>query len=361
MNKIPTDELIHIGVVVKDARASAEKYAHIYGIKNWAVINHGGKRLSSTTTHGYAAEHQFRTATGVAETQAGPVSFRLIEPQGGWTTYQEFLLTKGEGIHSVCTAIIKPAQAKTLTTWLAGEGVEVAQSDVLDSQVQYLCLDTRAALGGFYLELLVSDEDKPQPKADEVWDLSANIPAAGGLLPLGTFEMHFGVVVNDLIATTRNWSRLFGVAHWNYMNWHNGPGSLEEPFYMGKPVDHAYFTTLYNITPLLGFEIIQPTFGPSHYKEEYRDHFGEGIHHLNASLVMDPAAWPDAEKRMTDYGAEVVMGGGVGGKFAKFFYLDTRDALGYVTEAITPDANWEKGPQGLQIALSADMSTPAAN
>ena len=75
---------------------------------------------------------------------------------------------------------------------------------------------------------------------------------------------------------------------------------------------------------------------------------------------MDPAAWPDAEKRMADYGAEVVMGGGVGGGFAKFFYLDTRHALGYVTEAITPDVNWERGPEGLQIALSADMSQTAA-
>lgn len=356
MNKIPADELMHISVVVKDIKASAKKYARVYGIAEWKVVNHGKDRLSNTSTHGYQTAQEFATATGIARTDHGPVAFRLIEPRAGWTTYQEFLLTRGEGIHSVCTAIINPNRAAELKTWLAGEGVEVAQSYRLDQEVEHLHLDTRKTLGGFYLELLVTDGEYRQPDPDEVWNLQNEIPADGGLLPLGTFEMHFGVVVRDLMETTRNWSRLFGVTTWNYMNWHKGPGSLEEPFYLGKPVDHAYFTTLYNITPLLGFEIIQPTFGPSHYKEEFSDKFGEGIHHLNASLIADPTTWPDVEKRLQEYGAPVVMGGGVGGGFARFFYLDTREALGYVTEAITPDVNWGRGPQGLQVALSADMS-----
>ena len=66
----------------------------------------------------------------------------------------------------------------------------------------------------------------------------------------------------------------------------------------------------------------------------------------------------DARARMASFGAPVVMGGGIGGKFAKFYSLDTSPALGYVTEVIDPDENWEKGPQGIHTAMHASFARP---
>lgn len=359
MNRIPSDELIHIGVVVRDARASAANFAAVYGIADWVVTEHEPERLGNSTTHGYASEQHFLTATGQAQTEQGPVTLRLIEPRGGWTTYQEFLLTRGEGIHHICTGSLGSDQVAALTTWLKGEGVPVAQTSRLDGGPTELLLDTRQALGGFYIQLLCGDTGERYAPADEAWDLSGAISHPGGLMPLGTFQMHFGVVVHDLMRTVTNWARLFDRKEWDFMNWRNAPGSLEEPEYMGQPVDHAYFTTLFDFgNPLLGFELIQPTFGPSHYKENYRNLVGEGIHHVNASMLPDEAQWQQARARMEAFGAPVVMGGGIGGKFAKFYYLDTGPALGYVTEVIHPDVNWEKGPQGIDTAMHASFAHP---
>ena len=168
MNKIPTDDLIHIGVVVQDAHASARRFARMYGITDWAVTDHTPERLKNTVTRGHAAPQHFLTATGQAQTNLGPVTIRLIEPRGGWTTYQEFLLTKGEGIHHVCTAVVDSARMAALETWLAKEGVGIAQSALLPDGVREVCLDTRATLGGFYVQLLVADGERPAAKPDEV-------------------------------------------------------------------------------------------------------------------------------------------------------------------------------------------------
>jgi hypothetical protein len=360
MNKIPTDDLLHIGVVVQDAHASARKFARMYGITDWAVTDHTPERLKNTVTRGHAAPQHFLTATGQAQTNLGPVTIRLVEPRGGWTTYQEFLLTKGEGIHHVCTAAVDTKRMAQLETWLGKEGVGIAQSAVLPDGVREVCLDTRATLGGFYVQLLVADGERPAAKPDEVWNLGDAIPEGGPLLPLGTFQMHFGVVVNDLMARVADWARLFGLAEWNFMNWRNAPGSLEDPEYMGKPVDHAYFTTLFSFTPLLGFEVIQPTFGPSHYKENYRNLVGEGIHHVNASMLPDAEAWKASAQRLAQAGMPVVMGGGIGGGFANFYYVDTAKELGYVTEVLHPGPAWDKGPAGIQPVMSANLAPAAA-
>lgn len=358
MNKIPAEDLIHIGVVVHDARAAARRFARMYGIVEWSVTEHTPQRLAQTVTRGHAAPQHFLTATGQAQTQLGAVTIRLIEPRDGWTTYQEFLLTKGEGIHHVCTARIGTARMAALEPWLAAQGVPIAQSAVLPGGVREVTLDTRATLGGFYVQLAVED-GASLAAADEVWNLADAVPPGGPLLPLGTFQMHFGVVVHDLMARVADWARLFGLEEWSFMNWRSAPGSLEDPEYMGKPVNHAYFTTLLSFTPLLGFEIIQPTFGPSHYKENYRNLVGEGIHHVNASLLPDAATWQASAKRLADAGMPVVMGGGIGGGFANFYYVDTAQELGYVTEVLHPGPQWEKGPAGIRPVMTAKLSAAA--
>lgn len=352
--KIPSDRLIHIGIVVRDAKASAKKFSQIYGITDWQVVDHAGDRLTETTTHGKRAEHAFITASGVAPTPEGEVTFRLIQPTGGWTTYHEFLNTRGEGIHNLCISAVSRGQLDQLVAWLQTEDVPVGQTTWLDGKFGYVCLDTRKALGGFYVQLLVGDSADAAPEPDERWSFPE--VAGQGLLPLGTSGMHYGVVVRDVMAAAERWTRLFGLGKIDFYNWRKAPGSLEDPQYLGQPVDHAYFATMFQLAPLLGFEVIQSTFGPTHYKEDYLNVVGEGIHHINATFLPDADHWQAAEKRMGDFGCPVVMGGGIGNGFIEFRYLDTRQALGYVTEISYPGANFAKGPGDLKAAMSADFS-----
>ena len=55
---------------------------------------------------------------------------------------------------------------------------------------------------------------------------------------------------------------------------------------LGQPCNHGYFTGRADVgknrsgVPF-GFEVIQPTYGPSHYKEDFLQVLGPGIHHVD--------------------------------------------------------------------------------
>lgn len=356
---IPATGLIHFGIVVENAKASAQEFARMYGIPNWRVTEYQPDRTEIAVTRGFGAEHRFLVAEGRVSTEEGEVCFRLIEPRGGWSTYQEFLMQRGPGIHHVCTARITPAEFDTLQHWLATENIEIAQHTRRAGGGSEITLDTRDALGGFYVQLLVEGDGGAEPAADETWTFDIAPGMEQGLLPLGTFQMHFGVVVFDLVKRVREWSRLFGLTDWNFVNWHTAPGSLESPTNNGVPVNHAYFTTIATLGPSLAFEIIQPTFGPAHYRENFRDIVGEGIHHINATMLADREAWLEARDRMSAAGCEVVMSGDLAADTASFYYIDTKPKLGYVTEVVHPGSNWENGAEVVKIAMSANLSASA--
>jgi hypothetical protein len=361
MSKIPVDGLQHVTVVVNDARATARKFADVYGVAEWAVRTYGAERLRDTTTGGFIAEHGYRTATGDVPTAAGPVRFVLVEPRAGWTTYHEFLHTRGEGIHSLCTAAIDPAELGALRTWLGSRDVDVAQSAVRDGVVESVLFDTRAKLGGFFIEILaphVADWHERQP-VDETWTLR-DASAAPPLMPIGGIK-HFGVVVPHLMTAVRAYAELFGVTGFTFRDWHTAPGSLDNPTYNGEPVEHAYFTTMVTPHENVAFEVIQPTIGPSHYKEDFLLRLGgPGIHHVHSGMLDDAATWSALQERMWEAGVPMVMSGGILHNYIDFFYLDTREALaGFVTEFVVPGANYAKGRPNVPFAMTADLSRPA--
>src|SRR5579875_466106 len=361
MLQIPIHQLLHIGVVVRSARATAERYARIHGVTHWDVIDWEPSRLGKQSTHGFRAEHSYRVATGSAGLKCGSICFQLIEPRGGWTTFQEFLLTRGEGIHSICTSILTQKELVQLRDWLASENIPIGQSATLDGIVDSVYLDTRRCLGGFYLQVLVpySEDWASRIAPDEVWELSSLVPPDGPLYNMTSFQ-HFGVVVTDLMERVQSWSRLFGIKEWNFRDWHSGPGSLEKPTYLGSLVDHAYLTTMATIADGLAFEIIQPTFGPSHYKD-FLQQSGEGIHHLHATQLDSMLEWEALRHRMAGINVPIVVSGGILNEFLDFYYLDMRSALaGYTMEVVTPGRNFAQGRPVIPWAMTANFSEPVS-
>jgi hypothetical protein len=350
--KIPSDRLHYMSVVVRDLRAAAEKMARVYGITDWQVVNNGPDHLTEQASYGFKTPSDFKTAVGSAQTPDGPLTFQLVQPGEGLSTYKTWLATRGEGVMAVCMAEIAPQQLAELIPWLKEQGIEIAQSYRVDGVVYHVQLDTREALGGFFTELLVAQDPawREKLKIDERWDLAAFVPPGGPLMAPTTFR-HFGVVVHDLMKVIQNWNRLFEATQFRVMNWRTAPDSLVEPFYNGVagsgPVNHEYFTSTPNIGHFLSFELIQPTFGPSHYKEDFLQPLGEGVHHLHTGTTTGEDAWREIEKRMAQAGAPLCMGGGLGEDIAHFYYVDTRKALpGYVTEYTHPGRNAPKPGQG---------------
>lgn len=359
MSAIPVDGLHHVTVVVNDARTTAKKFSTMYGIDVWEVTAYDSSRLGDATTHGYQAEQACVRATGTMATDSGPLAFVLVEPRSGWTTYHEFLNTRGEGIHSICTATVDRDALERIRAELEDRGVGVGQSAMRDGAVESVLFDTRAKLGGFYIEVLASAAplNELDLRADDCWDFRAD-RAGDPLMRLGGIK-HFGVVVPDLMAAVRGYSELFGIATFSFRNWRAAPGSLDEPTYLGKPVDHAYFTTMVTPSESVAFEVIQPTLGPSHYKEDYMQGIGPGIHHIHAGNLDDAAAWGALRTRMAEHDVPVVMSGGILNNFVDFYYLDTRAALaGYVTEFVVPGKNHDRGRPSVPFAMTVDLSAP---
>jgi hypothetical protein len=332
---IPIDRLHHITVVTRDMRATARSCAAIYGIARWDVARYGADRLRDTSAFGFATPYTYATATGRS---AGGVTFRLVQPTGGLSTYAEFLATRGDGIHGLCLAVLDEAELRDLVERLRPENVSIGQAATVDGAARHYHLDTRAALGGFYVEVVVplAQDAGPAGRVDEQWDLSDDVGRVPGAQVLHGLRRvwHFGVAVRELMATLPAYGRLLGLLDWTFVHFRPEPGSLERSTLDGEPVRHAFLLAKADLADF-GFEVIQPTLEPTHYRRELLDPFGEGIHHLLLLPSVPEAQWLEVRDGMAAFDVPVVMSGSVRSGSAEFFYLDTRRRLGgYLVEVI---------------------------
>lgn len=96
-NVLGSDRITQIGVVVKDIEKSSRAYAELLGVDvpKWELTDPVEK--SHTEYHGKPSKAQAK----LAFFQVGNTVIELIEPVGGPSTWQEFLDTKGEGVHHI--------------------------------------------------------------------------------------------------------------------------------------------------------------------------------------------------------------------------------------------------------------------
>ena len=369
VDRIPVDKLYHPGVVVRDARATARNYAEIFGINKWNVAHYAGKRLTNTSTHGYRAEHSFTAAYGTSDTG---VTFQLIEPGVDDTsTYKEFICTRGEGFHDLCTAIVPQAEFPAVREWFASQGIEVAQTDGIDNLVDWYFFDTRKALGGYQIMVVVPRvaDWMNQVKFDEQWDFSSEVsrPDGVGPVPLPAID-HFGVVVEDVVERVRAYAQLYGVEKASFADVGTAGAALRSAVpaltlrnatYCGKPAEHRLCISVVEVADF-GFEVIQTTVGPMHYKEDFLELVGPGIHHFNSCILDDHAECEKLNQWLNSIGIPVVQSGEPRTGMA-YYYLDTLEKLGGC--ALEVRVSDESATQWMATALrslSLDFSSKVA-
>lgn len=360
-NSIPIDTLYYATIVAKDAKALARNHAEFYGINQWKVSHLTPDRLQNTSFRGrgramlvdqgltgdHTAPGEYGFISAIGSSPSGGVTFQIVQPSVGLSTFEHFLVTRGQGVHSVFMSVVEKRDFADLKDWLASQGIGMAQSFTVDDAADFFYFDTRKALGGFYVQVVVPRTPQWQEriKADEEWDFSGEIarPAAAEAPARTVGIPHFGVVVHDVEEKVEMYSRLFGQPRWRGMHWRTEPGSLEDTTCNGKPVVHAFFTGRGDIgkTPMgipFGFEIVQPTFGPSHYKEDFLQTLGPGIHHIDLSFpVKDWEEWEALNQWLAkDFDAPTCMSGWLRNHAALYQYQDTRKKLGYVIEIHAP-------------------------
>lgn len=322
------DRLHHVSVVVRDLRAAARGYAEVLGIERWDVVHHTSEGLRDTAVLGCAAPFSYATATG---SNPHGVRFRLVQPTGGLSTYEQFLVTRGEGVHSVCLARVDEPVFAEVRGRLGAHQVSIGQAATVDGSVRHYHLDTRAALGGFFVEVEVPVGEE-RVRVDERWDFQGQVrrPEGVGSLQDVPRIFHVGVAVHDLMARLQAYADLLGLTRWSFR--HFRPGTVQRSTVDGEEVEHAFLLAVAAFDDV-GFEVIQPTQEPTHYRRHLLDVIGEGVHHLLLLPAEDEARWPAVRAWLEGLGAPVAMSGEVGP--TSFYYLDTRAKLGgYLVEAI---------------------------
>jgi hypothetical protein len=131
--------ITQIGIVVKDIEKSSEDYAKFFGV---------GKPSIHLTDTVEKAHTEYRGEPTTAQAKLAFFKFKnitveLIEPVGGPSTWQEFLDTKGEGVHHIAFNV---RGSKEKIEAMAGQGMSLVQAGDTGGGGRYSYVDATDAL-----------------------------------------------------------------------------------------------------------------------------------------------------------------------------------------------------------------------
>jgi hypothetical protein len=330
-----------LSVVVDDIDETMQNYGVILGVDRWELFD-DASRIGELTVDGMPSTGRWRSAVGTCP--SGAVTFELIQPLTGLSTAQLFRARHRTGIMALNFDVASPGELAGVEKFFASRSVRVAQRWTVDGEWDCVSFGTSELLGGYLVTYRAPrTEGAPPPAADRHCDVSQSYTRPGPMKALEIPKLHhIGIVVRDVVGAVGRHASVWDIARWNFINWRREPGRLETPFYRGAPVNHEYLTGRAFDFQGFGFELIQPTFGPSHYKDDYLDVVGEGIHHLLIGFPVDEDRWAETVSWLEeDCRVPLVMGSEMRGGSGRFYYLDSREALGgWVIEATFPRPGW---------------------
>ena len=149
MDKLDGNIVMQIGLIVRDVEKTASHYAEVFGIPKPAVVPIADDAFAQTTYRGQPSAAKGKAAFF----DLGPVQMELIEPIGAPSTWEEFLRTKGEGLHHIA---FKTMDMDAAREFLDSKGMETVQHGGWDGG-QYAYVDCSKQLGTI-LELLHFDK-----------------------------------------------------------------------------------------------------------------------------------------------------------------------------------------------------------
>ena len=148
MNKLDSATVVQIGIIVKDVEKTASHYAEVFGIPKPVIVPIAADSFAQTSYRGQPSAAKGKAAFF----NLGPVQMELIEPVGAPSTWEEFLRTRGEGIHHIA---FKTQDLSAAQKFLESNGMETIQHGGWDGG-QYAYIESTEQLGTI-LELLHFD------------------------------------------------------------------------------------------------------------------------------------------------------------------------------------------------------------
>jgi 4-hydroxyphenylpyruvate dioxygenase-like putative hemolysin len=141
MAKPVFDNILQIGVVVRDARQTADQYKDLLGLDDWNV-NHVDTRAGVGRDF-HREGRPIQAKARIVWMNIGNVELELIEPQDEDSVYAIFLREKGPGIHHV---MFSTPDYQSCAERMARHQISVMAGGELQ-QTQFQMFDTRETLG----------------------------------------------------------------------------------------------------------------------------------------------------------------------------------------------------------------------
>lgn len=95
------NDVLQVGIVVRDLDAAMKTYVEDYGIGPWSILEINPDTAEDLCQNEEPAPYAMRVALATI----GSVQWELIEPKDDGTPYAEFLRTHGEGLHHVAFGV----------------------------------------------------------------------------------------------------------------------------------------------------------------------------------------------------------------------------------------------------------------
>ncbi|GAB2459094.1 hypothetical protein GCM10027265_05320 [Jatrophihabitans fulvus] len=308
--------LHQVSVAVRDAARAADALSTLLGIEQWDVALLDETR-AELTVDGRPQDYVLVRAVGRT---ADGLRIELLEPRRGRTPALLSLLTRGPAVLGAVVAEgAEPPRHPSApgdVTWSVG-GDAVLHS-----------YDTAGALG-YRVEVVGPDLAAFDTAlgADETWR-----PAATALLPAGPLN-HVGVVVEDVVDGTAAQAAAFGRERWPVLNFSTADGSLTDARFHERPGTESYLSSIAGVGRF-AVEVIEPTGGPSRYREEFLHTRGQGIHHLFFA-PLDPASdWDELVTRLADHGYGLATDARGWEDAVQYAYVDALDVVGFDLELV---------------------------
>ncbi len=128
------NEILQLGIAVRDLAATMRRYVDDYGIGPWQVYEFNAGKAEDFREYGQPVERSRRLAVATV----GQVQWELIEPLDDVGVYARFLAEKGEGVHHV--AVPTPDFDETVAQADRGNGV-ILSREFDGARVAYLGTD----------------------------------------------------------------------------------------------------------------------------------------------------------------------------------------------------------------------------
>ncbi len=137
--KIKIDNIIQIGIVVKDLQKTVDNYWATLGIGPWQIVRMEPPILTEVTLRGKPVEASMLAAIA----QSGNIQLELIQPLEGPSIWKEFIERRGEGLHHVQPLVQDPTVVLDMFMEM---GIDVLMSGKIGDNV-FNYMDTEPLLG----------------------------------------------------------------------------------------------------------------------------------------------------------------------------------------------------------------------